>query len=210
MIRAMMRARGFHGGSRHDLEEVAMPRVLAFAAFVTFTLLTLLVATVHPDVSAQDATPGPAAAHPFVGAWIVDTDVNDDANLPALAVATTDGTYMESRPDVGVGVGTWKATGVRTAELTIVFRAAGEFGAPVGLITAHATIDVSATGDVWEAPYRFEEVTPDGTLVFAGERQSRAVRLGAETVAGLATPGAATPAPLRVVGDRLADTPLQY
>ena len=172
-----------------------MPRFIDFSAFVTVTLLMLAITTIHPGASAQDATPGAAATHPFVGAWIVDTDVTDDANFPALAVATADGTYIESHPDVGVGVGSWEATGERTVNLTIVFRAPSETGTPIGLVTAHASIEIADGGDGWEAPYRFEAVVPDGTVLFAGEGQARAVRVGAEAVAALATPGAATPVP---------------
>ena len=171
-----------------------MPRFWVFSAFVTFTLL-LLVATVQPNVSAQDATPSPAPEHPFVGAWLVDTDTTIDVNFPALSVATADGTYIESHPDVGVGVGTWEATGERSVTLTIAFHAPGETGTPIGLITAQAMVEVTEDGDEWEAPYSFEAVAPDGTMLFAGEGQSRAVRVGAESMAGLATPGAATPVP---------------
>jgi hypothetical protein len=172
-----------------------MRRTVSLVAFVLVTLLTLAIATVHPGVSAQEATPSAAATHPFVGAWIVDTDTTIDANFPALAVVTTDGTYLESHPDVGVGVGSWEATGERTVSLTIVFRAPSETGTPVGLVTAHATVEITEDGDVWEAPYRFEAVAPDGSVLFAGEGHSRAVRVGTEPTAGLATPKAATPAP---------------
>ena len=172
-----------------------MPRFIDFSAFVTVTLLMLAITTVHPGASAQDATPGAAATHPFVGAWIVDTDTTDATNFPALAVTTADGTYLESHPDVGVGVGSWEATGERTVRLTIVFRAPSETGTPVGLVTAHATVDITADGDAWEAPYSFEAGAPDGSVLFAGEGHSHAVRVGAEPAAGVATPGAATPAP---------------
>jgi hypothetical protein len=53
-----------------------MPRFIVFSAFVSLTLLTLLTlvtAAAQPDVVAQEATPGAATTHPFVGAWIVDT-----------------------------------------------------------------------------------------------------------------------------------------
>ena len=172
-----------------------MFRVLTVVAFVTVTLLSLVVASTQSDASAQDATPGAVETHPFIGAWIVDTDVTIDVNFPALAVATADGTYIESHPDVGVGVGTWEATGERTVNLTVVFRAPDETGAPVGLITAHATVEITEDGNVWEAPYSFEGVALDGRVLFAGEGQSRATRVGAEAVAAQATPGIATPAP---------------
>jgi hypothetical protein len=172
-----------------------MPRIVALTAIRALTVLTLLVVGAQPRAAAQNGTPTAAGDHPFVGAWIVDTDTTVDANFPALAVATTDGTYLESHPDVGVGVGSWEPTGEQTVSLTIVFRAPSESGTPVGLVTAHATVAITEEGDVWEAPYRFEAVAPDGSVLFAGEGHSRAVRVGVELAAGIATPGAATPAP---------------
>ena len=172
-----------------------MPRFCRLSVSRALTILTLVVVVAQPQAAAQNGTPAAAGDHPFVGAWIVDTDTADDANFPALAVATSDGTYLESHPDVGVGVGSWEATGERTVSLTIVFRAPSETGTPVGLVTAHARVDITEDGDVWEAPYRFEAVAPDGSVLFAGEGQSRAVRVGAEPAAGVVTPRAATPAP---------------
>ena len=172
-----------------------MPRFFRLSVISALTVLTLTVAAAQPHAAAQNGTPTAAGDHPFVGAWIVDTDTADDANFPALAVATSDGTYLESHPDVGVGVGSWEATGERTVSLTIVFRAPSETGTPVGLVTAHATVDITEDGDGWEAPYRFEAVAPDGSVLFAGEGKSRAVRVGAEPLVGLATPEVATPVP---------------
>jgi hypothetical protein len=147
-----------------------------------------------PAASAQEATPSPAAAHPFVGAWVVDTDATDAANFPALAVAGADGTYVESHPEVGVGVGSWVPTGPQTVELTVVFRVPSETGAPMGIVTAHAAVEVSAGGDGWQAPYALEAVAPGGAVLFTGEGQARATRVGVVPMAGMATP-AATPAP---------------
>jgi hypothetical protein len=172
-----------------------MPRIFPLGAIIAVTVLTLAVVVAQPQAAAQNGTPTAAGDHPFVGAWIVDTDTTVAANFPALAVATSDGTYLESHPDVGVGVGSWEATGERTVSLTIVFRAPSETGTPVGLVTAHATVDITEDGEVWEAPYSFEGVAPDGSVLFAGEGHSRAVRVGAEPAAGVATPGAATSAP---------------
>jgi hypothetical protein len=172
-----------------------MPCFFRLSVISVLGVLTLTVAAAQPHAAAQNGTPTAAEDHPFVGAWIVDTDTADDANFPALAVATSDGTYLESHPDVGVGVGSWEATGQRTVSLTIVFRAPSETGKPVGLVTAHATIEVTEDGDVWEAPYSFEGVAPDGSVLLAGEGHSRAVRVGVEPVFGQATPREATPTP---------------
>jgi hypothetical protein len=78
--------------------------------------------------------------------------VTDDTNFPSLAVAMAVGTSVESHPEVGVGAGPWQATGERTVSLTVVFRAPGEIGTPVGIVTAHATIAVTEDGAGWEAP----------------------------------------------------------
>jgi hypothetical protein len=172
-----------------------LPRFVRLSVICALTILTLVVVIAQPQTAAQNGTPTAAGDHPFVGAWIVDTDTADDANFPALAVATSDGTYLESHPDVGVGVGSWEATGERSVNLTIVFHAPSETGTPVGLVTAHAMVDVTEDGDVWEARYRLEAVAPDGSVLFAGEGHSRAVRVGTELTAGVATPGVATPAP---------------
>lgn len=168
-----------------------MPRV-PVVIVLALALLTLVV-IVPRSTLAQDATAVPVTTHPFVGAWIVDTDTTIDGNFPALAVATSDGTYLESHPEVGVGVGSWQATGDRAVTLTIVFRAPGETGAPIGLTTAHATIELTETGDEWQAPYTYEVVGPDGSVLLAGEGHARATRVGIDTRAGMATP-AATPA----------------
>jgi hypothetical protein len=172
-----------------------MPRIFTLNVISALTVLTLAVVAGQLHATAQDGTPTSAGKHPFIGAWIVDTDTSDAANFPALAVATSDGTYLESHPDVGVGVGTWEAAGEGAVNLTIVFRAPSETGTPVGLVTARATVSITEAGDLWEAPYSFEGVAPDGTVLFAGEGHSRAVRVGTEAAAGLATPAVATPAP---------------
>jgi hypothetical protein len=82
-----------------------MPSIVSLSVIRALTVLTHVVVVIQPHAAAQNGTPTAAADHPFVGAWIVDTDTTDATNFPALAVATSDGTYLESHPDVGVGVG---------------------------------------------------------------------------------------------------------
>ena len=147
----------------------------------------------RPSAAAQDATPAAGAGHPFVGAWVVDTATADPANFPALGAATADGVYVESHPQVGVGVGAWEPTGGRTADLTIVFRATDQAGAPVGVVTARAAVEVDAAGDAWDAAYTFEAVAPDGAVLFAGRGRAHAARVEAEPMAPSGTPTAATP-----------------
>ncbi len=67
-----------------------MPRIFTLNVISALTVLTLAVAAAPPHAAALNGTPTAPAEHPFVGAWIVDTDTTDDANFPALAVATSD------------------------------------------------------------------------------------------------------------------------
>ena len=167
-------------------------------AFLVSILVVVLVGGValgpRPATGAQDGTPASAmAGHPFVGAWVVDTDTTDPANFPALGAATADGVYVESHPQVGVGVGAWEPTGGRTANLTLVFRATDQGGAPVGVVTARAAVEVFQGGDAWDATYTFEARAPDGAVLFAGQGRAHATRVVAESMAPPGTPTAATP-----------------
>jgi hypothetical protein len=177
-----------------------MPRTWVPLSVAAVVLLGALFAGRAVNTTAQDATPAAPAGHPFAGAWLVDTDAADPANFPALAVAGADGTYVESHPQVGVGVGAWVPTGERTATLTVVFRATDQAGAPAGVVAAQAEVAVDAAGDGWTSDYAFEATAPDGSVLFAGRATARATRLVAGAAPPLGavfagTPAAATPAP---------------
>ena len=146
-----------------------MRRVAVLVSFLALVPVGVVALGAGRGAVAQDGTPAAAmAGHPFVGAWVVDTDTTDPANFPALGAATADGVYVESHPQVGVGVGAWEATSERTVDLTIVFRATDQAGAPVGVVTARAAIELDETGDAWDATYTFEAQALDGTVLFAG------------------------------------------
>ncbi|MEA2596577.1 MAG: hypothetical protein QOF01_3046, partial [Thermomicrobiales bacterium] len=66
----------------------------------------------------------------------------------------------EREPD---GVGTWTATGERTASLTIVYHDVDEALTLRGTIIIRAAAEVSADGDSFTAPYTADFVAPDGT-----------------------------------------------
>ena len=164
------------------------------AVLVSVVVLAGSVASgrLDPGTAVQEATPAAMAGHPFVGAWVVDTDTTDPANFPALGAATADGVYVESHPQVGVGVGAWQPTGGRTVDLTIVFRATDQAGMPVGVVTARAAVEVFQGEDAWDATYTFEARAPDGTVLFAGQGQAHATRVVAEPMVPPGTP-VATP-----------------
>ena len=172
-----------------------MRRLTVVVAAVAFAPIGLLV--VAPDLGTvgRGATPAALAEHPAVGAWVFDTNADDPANAPSYAVFHADGTYLEAHPTVGIGVGAWRATGERTADLTIVFQDLdpGAAVAP-GALTIRAAVEVDATGETLIAPYTFEGRGPDGAVLFAAALTATAVRLEVEPMAAAGTPVAAAPA----------------
>ena len=139
-----------------------MPRPLVFAVLVVAALVGAVALGRSAGTAAQDATPDAAAGHPLVGAWLADTDADDPANPPSLIVFHGDGTYLQTDPDGSNGVGTWEATGARTAALTAIFHAAEEGAEGVFTVTVRATVEVDEAGDGWVAGYTLEFVGPDG------------------------------------------------
>ena len=112
---------------------------------------------------AQDATPHAIVGHTVVGSWIVDTDVDDPENAPALAIFHEDGSFVELHEDGPDGVGTWRAADDTTVELTIIFHATDETGAPAGTVKVRATIEVDREGGTFSAAYTLDFIAPDGT-----------------------------------------------
>src|SRR5918993_285727 len=63
---------------------------------------------------AQDATPAATVDHPVVGAWWTANDAPGPGVETAYALFHADGTYLEVDPNIGVGIGVWRATGERS------------------------------------------------------------------------------------------------
>jgi hypothetical protein len=70
--------------------------------------------------AAQEASPVPTrfprTNHPVIGSWQWTNFPGNDQTI-SFAIFTADGTYVEAEPGRIVGVGTWRASGERTAEL---------------------------------------------------------------------------------------------
>ena len=66
--------------------------------------------------------PDRLADHPVIGTWWTANDAPGPGVATAYAVFHADGIYLEVDPNIGVGVGVWRATGKRSAELTYVFQ----------------------------------------------------------------------------------------
>jgi hypothetical protein len=160
---------------------------------VAVVLLGSLVAfrTAGRTGAQDDAADGDP--HPIVGTWIVDQDVADTADPPALSIIMGEGAWYESNPAVGDGVGVWVATGARTAAATIVFQVVDADGAIQATVKARADIEVDASGDAFTSTYAFEGTAPDGTLLFSGQATGRAARLAVEPRVPDGTPAVGTP-----------------
>jgi hypothetical protein len=141
----------------------------------------------------QEATPGPTAAHPVVGAWILAT-VRATPNT-GYAVFHADGTYMEVNPDTGTGMGVWQATGERSGELINKWPNINTEGATYvpGTSTLRVTFTVDADGMAYTGEYHLDLTAPDGATLASSEGEFIATRLTLETPSS-ATPEAATPA----------------
>jgi hypothetical protein len=168
-----------------------LPVLLSVVAVVLLGALAVGRATFR--TVAQDAAP---VDHPVVGAWVFDTDAADPANAPSYAAFHADGTYVEVHPLVGVGVGVWRATGERTADLTIVFQDVDPSlsGVAPGTLIIRSAVEVDPSGDALTAPFVSEGRAPDGTVLFANAFTATATRMAVEPMAPPATPAAATPA----------------
>ena len=138
-----------------------MRRISVLVSVAAVVLLGVLAVGRSVGTAAQDAAPGPAAGHPLVGSWLLDTDADDPGNPPSVAAVGADGTYVEVDVD-GAAVGAWEATGERTASLTLVFPIPDGQGGFAGTGKVRGSIEVDAAGDTLTATATFELVGPDG------------------------------------------------
>jgi hypothetical protein len=146
---------------RNQLMTQSIDTLFARPARVVLLTFVALLATFGVGVGAAPVTAAQGAAgHPLVGSWILDSDADDPANAPSLAVFSSDGTYLETDED-GTAYGVWEATGERTATLTIVFLDVQE-GVLAGTGTIRATVEAAEDGESLTASYTFEFTGADG------------------------------------------------
>ena len=174
---------------------------------IIVVLLFGLVAAMGGGATAEEATPDTTAmmsmaTHPLVGAWQWSNNPGDPMASFTYAIFHDDGTYTEYDPNIGVGIGVWRPTGERTADLTIVFQdidpAQEVFAA--GWASFWMAIDVDASGNAMSAEGNLEARTPDGTVVAQLPYTGFGTRLTVDTTTPLnlalaGTPTAGTPMP---------------
>ena len=168
-------------------------RLLRIAILVAVLAVPLALRGAAFPAGAQDPSP---AAHPLVGAWVLDSDVESADDPPIYLLVHADGTWLVANPYFGDGVGAWQPTGDRTAGGTLVFQDLNPDWNQVmpGTLTASLAIEVDATGDAFAARIASEGRWLDGTVAERDESTAQGTRLGIEPLPASGTPVAAEPA----------------
>ena len=168
-----------------------MRRTLVLVAFVAAVLVGAVGVGRSLPTTAQDATPGPAAAHPLVGTWIVDPEPDDPTNPPSFDVYMADGTAINVGSE-GATAGAWEATGPRTATVTFVGLFGGEGSGSSFFVRAN--VEVDEAGESFTAPHSFTLVGADGTVLAAAQGgAARGTRVMPEPMEAVGTPPAGLP-----------------
>jgi hypothetical protein len=153
------------------------------------------VFAVARTAAAQDATPPAVAAHPVVGAWVLDNDPAFPGALVSYGAFHADGTVTALHPLAGTGIGVWHATGAQAGQLTVkhvnIASTPGGFEAGTGTIRAAFAVDRTGTALTVEADIELR--TPGGTVVDAFPNVWTGTRLAVEPIGPGDAPGAGTP-----------------
>ncbi len=129
-------------------------------------------------VGAQDTEAD--AAHPLVGTWLLDTDVDDPENPPEVDIVTADGGVISVDSAGETILGVWEATGDTSATITFVSPSAEE-ETYFGLFMIRADVEIDESGDAFDATYTFEVIDPDGNSAGEyGPGNAAATRISAE------------------------------
>lgn len=148
----------------------------------------LATALVTPSALARD-TARPFESHPFVGAWLVDTNTDDATEPPSRLIVHPDGTLLQV-DQTTVAVGVWEPTGDDAAALTITDQIDMGDG-KVATVTVRGAVTLDPAGDGWTAEATVEQNDPGGTASGQmGPIPAAATRIVVEPMAPTASPGA--------------------
>ena len=165
--------------------------------------LGLALAARGLGASAQGATPFPMTDHPIVGVWQFDQELRQPGTDIYNAIFSNQGTYVDSSlDDSWFAIGTWRATGKRTAELFTSLQdlvpqdgfaadyvPEGNVFEP-GVVVHRISYEVDATGNAMTCMGMVEIYNADGTLRGSYGYEGIGTRM-----AVFSTHAAATPAP---------------
>ncbi len=150
-----------------------MHRTWILPAVIAVVLLGGAAGRLVRHTTAEDATPAATAAHPVVGAWQWTNEVEGMSPSASYATFHPDGTYVEAATDGVVIIGVWRATGERTADLTMFAADVDPASNAVVLGEARQTIEVDETGNAVTAQGSFAARETDGGVLFSGPARAR-------------------------------------
>jgi hypothetical protein len=160
-----------------------MPRMRQTALLAA----TLGAALSASGVLAQD-DPATTAGHPFVGAWLVDTNAAEDSEPRSRLIVHPDGTVLQV-DQTTVAVGVWAPTSAQTADLTIAAQVDVGDG-QVATITVRANVTMDPAGDGWTGEASVERVGAAGDASGQmGPIPAAATRIVVEPMVPTASPG---------------------
>src|SRR4051794_4722590 len=81
-------------------------------------LIAIALAAIPATAALAQDDPATTAAHPFVGAWLVDTNTGDPSEPHTELIVHSDGTLLQADP-AGVGIGAWLPTDPDSAAITV-------------------------------------------------------------------------------------------
>ena len=113
---------------------------------VVAVVLSTAIVLWQPTALAQEATPAAMGNHPVVGAWQLENDTGGGDTFTSYAVFLPDGTYIEASHDGATLVGVWRATGERTADLTLFAADVDPAPNAITLGEGRFTVEVDAEG----------------------------------------------------------------
>ena len=143
---------------------------------VALVITLLLAATGFHGVPAAGSEES-LADHPLVGTWVVDPEDNDPTNPPSFTSYMADGTMVNIGSD-GASVGSWDATGPRTATMTFTGLVLGQPGA---YFIIRGNLEVDESGTTFTGDHSFTMLSADGTVIVAAEGDGGSgVRIQAE------------------------------
>jgi hypothetical protein len=160
-------------------------RLKLFWSLIVLGAVGLGAARTLPDADAQH---DPSGTHPLIGTWSVVEEGNPTAGSGLLAF-TSDGIVTVVGQTGRTGLGSWKATGSRTASGTWILPGEIEPGI-VGSAVLQVTLEVVATGARFTADYDLTERTASGSVVDTSQGKVQASRISAEGFNASASPTA--------------------
>lgn len=120
-----------------------------------------------------------AAGNPVVGMWSWDLAHMTPPGARSYALFHADGTFVDANPFLGTGVGLWRSTGERTADLLIYYHDAGTDagGSRLNTVVAKGPVEVDEAGQALTLVCAYEVMGLDGAVVEAGAQTETATRI---------------------------------